>query len=230
MKKYVWSCDGMCTRCATPLRFTSMFVILVIMLQFFMLGLISVRTYADNYFDVTRNVMVTNITMNGTQEVTIPEEGMYHVRGYTWHTIIGEIVVPLLSVATYFIVNQYWLWQPLHYTGQYTSGFVPQHTMIGPMTDADKWIIFAFDPVAWLVMVLLLVSFIAFCVFAGGNDYDGSIYDGVPNWVSSIYAISFIGMSFSFAGANIQTVLFGLFIYTQPCCLCVVLLQMFNRP
>ena len=217
MKKYVWSCDGMCTRCITPLRCTPIFVILVITLQFFMLGLISVRIYADNYFTVSRNG-------------TVPEEGTYHVRGYTWGTIVGGIVVPLLSVATYFIINQYWLWQPLHYTGRHATGFVPQHTMIGSMTDADKWIIFAFDPLAWTAMVLLLASFIAFCVFAGGNDYDGSIYDGVPSWVSSVYVISFIGMSLSFVGANIQTVLFGLFIYTQPCCLCVVLMQMVNRP
>ena len=227
MKKYVWSCNGMCTRCVTPLRFTPMFVILVILLQFFMLGLISVRIYADNY------LAQTNITRNGTEYITeemIPEEGTYHVRRYTWYTIIGGIVVPLLSVATYFIINQYWVWQPLHYTGQHRSKFVPKNTMIGSMTDADKWIIFAFDPIAWVAMVLLLASFIAFCVFAAGNDYDGDFYGGIPNWVSAIHLISFIFMCFSFMGANIQTVGFGFFIYLQPCCLCVVLLQMVSKP
>ena len=171
-----------------------------------MLGLISVRIYADNYF------AQTNITRNGTEyieEEMIPEEGIYHVRGSTWYTIVGGIVVPLLSVATYFIINQYWVWHPLHHINQHTSRFIPQNTLIKSMTDVDKWIIFAFDPLAWVAMVLLLASFIAFCVFAAGNDYDRSIYDGVP---------------------NIQTLLFGLFIYLQPCCLCVVLLQMVNRP
>ena len=98
------------------------------------------------------------------------------------------------------------------------------------MTDADKWIIFAFDPIAWVAMVLLLASFIAFCVFAAGNDYDGDFYGGIPNWVSAIHVISFIFMCFSFMGANIQTVAFGFFIYLQPCCLCVVLLQMVSKP
>ena len=157
---------------------------------------------------------------------------MYHVNIHTWYTIAGGIVVPLLSVVTYFIINQYWLWQPLHYTGHHTRGFVPQNTMIGSMADADKWIIFAFDPAAWVTMILLLASFIGFCYSASGNDYNGgSIYNGeFANWVYIVYVLSYIFMCFSFIGANMQTILFGIFIYFQPCCLFIVLLQMFRRP
>ena len=229
MKKYVLSCNGMCTRCVTPLRYTPIFVILVNILQISMLGSITVRVYADNFF------AQTNTTRNGTEyieEVMKPEEGTYHVNRYTWYTIAGGIVVPFLSIVTYFIINQYWLWQPLNYTGQHTRGFVPQNTMIRSMTDADKWIIFAFDPIAWVAMILLLASFIAFCVFASGNDYNGeSIYDGeLPTWVNTVYVFSYIFMCLSFTGANIQTILFGAFIYFQPCCLLIVCLQMFRRP
>ena len=223
MNKFVCSCSGMCSRYVTPLSYTPMFVILVIMLQFFMLVVISIRIYADNYFAKTKT------TINGTEyteETMIPEEGMYHVRRYTWYTIIGGIVVPLLSVVTYFIINQYWLWQPLQYTGQHTSGFVPQNSMIGTMSYADKLMIFAFDPIAWVAMILLLASFIAFCVFAGGSDYDG-----VPDWVFAVYMFSSIFMCFSFMGANIQTIVFGLFIYLQPLCCCMVVLHaIFHRP
>ena len=223
-KKYVCSCNGMCTRYVTPLQYTPVFVVMVIILQTSMLGSITVRVYADNFFaDV-------NATINGTEyieEVTIPEDGTYHVSIYTWYTIIGGIVVPFLSIATYFIINQYWLWQPLHYTGQHTSGFVPKNTMIGSMTDADKWMIFAFDPVAWVAMVLLLASFIAFCVFASLQDYNREYF---PDWVNGIFIFSYIFMTVSFVGANIQTVAFGSFVYFQPCCLFIVLLQMFRRP
>jgi len=99
--------------------------------------------------------------------------------------------------------------------------------MIGSMTDADKWIIFAFDPVAWVAMVVLLASFIAFCVFASIENYDAGYF---PGWVDGIYIFSYIFMSISFVGANMQTVAFGAFIYFQPCCLCIVLFQMFRRP
>ena len=226
-KKCVCSCNGMCTRYVTPLQYTPVFVVMVIILQTSMLGSITVRVYLDNFLGQT------NSTLNGTEyieEVTIPENGQYHVNTYTWYTIVGGIVVPFLSIATYFIINQYWLWQPLRYIGQHTSGFVPKNTMIGSMTDADKWLIFAFDPVAWVAMVLLLASFIAFCVFASGNDYDDLYDPNSPSWIGAIYVYSYIFMFLSFTGANIQTVLFGLFIYFQPCCLVVVLVQMFRRP
>ena len=51
--------------------------------------------------------------------------------------------------------------------------------MIGSMSDADKWLIFVFDPVAWVAMLLLLASFIAFCIFAFGNDCDGMAMDSI---------------------------------------------------
>ena len=222
------NCNSMCTRYVTPLRYTPVFVIFVILLQTFMLGIITARIYADNYF------AQYNITRNGTEyinEVMIPEEGMYHVKRYTWYAIAGGIVVPFLSIVTYFIINQYWVWQPLHYTGQHHSGFVPKNTMIGSMSDADKWVIFAFDPVAWVAMVLLLASFIAFCVFISGNDYDGkSVLSGMlPHWINGIYIISYIFMCLSFIGANTQTVAFGFLIFMHPYCLCVVLFQAFRR-
>ena len=229
MKKCVCSCNGLCIRYITPLQYTPVFVVMVNILQISMLGSISVRIYADNFF------ALTNTTRNGTEyveKVIRPEEGMYHINRYTWYTIIGGIVVPFLSIVTYFIINQYWLWQPLHYTGQHDTAFVPQNTMIGSMSDADKWIIFAFDPFAWVAMILLLASFIAFCTFAAGNDYDGgSIFNGkLPTWVHTVHILSYIFMCISFIGANVQTLLFGCFIYFQPCCLLIVCLQMFRRP
>ena len=228
--KHVNGCNDICTRYITPLRYTPVFfIVMLVVLQLSMLGIITVRIYADNFF------ALTNTTRNGTEyveEVIRPEEGMYHVKRYTWYTIIGGIVVPFLSIVTYFIINQYWLWQPLHYTGQHDSAFVPQNTMIGSMSDADKWIIFAFDPFAWVAMILLLASFIAFCTFGVGSDYDGgTILDGgFPSWVPFAHILCYIIMCFSFMGANIQTVAFGCFIYFQPCCLLIVCLQMFRRP
>lgn len=218
----------MCTRCITPLRFTPLFIILVIIMQFCMLGFVAIRVYADNFFTQV------NTTRNGTEymeEVERPEVGMYHVNKHTWYTIVGGIVVPFLSVITYFIINQYWLWQPLHYTGNHTSRVVPKHSFIESMTNKDKWIIFAFDPAAWIAMVILLASFIAFCVFASGFDYDGSIFDGrLPVWVYGAYFLCYIFMCFSFMIANIQTVAFGMVIYVQPCCCLIVLIQAFRGP
>ena len=229
MKKCVCSCTGLCTRYITPLQYTPVFVVMVNILQISMLGIITARIYADNFF------AQTNSTRNGTEyveEVMRPEEGMYHVKRYTWYTIIGGIVVPFLSIATYFIINQYWLWHPLYYTGKHNSVLVPQSTMIGSMSDADKWAIFAFDPFAWVAMVLLLASFIAFCTFGAGNDYDrGSIFEGrLPFWVYLVYIFSYIIMCFSFIGANLQTVLFGCLIFLYPCCLLAVCVQMLRRP
>lgn len=227
-KVNVSGCNDCCTKYITPLRFTPVFVVFVIILHFSMLGSITVRIYADNFFGQL------NITRNGTEymeEVIRPEVGMYNVERHTWFTILGGIVVPFLSIATYFIINQYWLWQPLHYTVNESSGFVPQNSLIKSMSDADKWMIFAFDPIAWIFMVPLIASFITFCVFAAGRDYDSSVLDGqFPIWISATYILSYIFMCFSFLVANFQTVAFGLFIYVQPCCCFIVLLQCFRRP
>ena len=179
--------------------------------------LVLVLLCVDNFFGQV------NITRNGTEELMRPKVGMYNMKSLTWYVIIGGIVV---SLFTYFIINQYWIWQPLHYTGDQTSGFVPQNSLIKSMTDADKYVIFAFDLAAWVAMVLLLASFIVFCVFASGNE---SISE-LPGWVYTTHILSYILMCFSFFFANIQTVGFGLCIFTQPCCWCVVLLQCFHRP
>jgi len=188
-----------------------------------MVGLIAIRIYADNF------LVKVNTIRNGTEYMERPEVGMYHVYKHTLCTILGGIVVPFLSIVTYFIINQYWVWQPLHYTEKHTSIVVPKNTYIKSMSDADKWLIFAFDPVAWIAMILLLTSFIAFCVFASVSDYD-DYHDGVPRWVHVAYLICYIFMCPSFMVANIQTVAFGMFLYAQPCCCLVVLFQAFHRP
>lgn len=236
-----WSCAEICNRCILPLRYTLIFVILVIVLQSFMIGLITIRIYADNFlsqFNITRNVTeymddrlnITRYVIEYIEDEIIPEDGAYHVNKYTWYAMTGGIVVPWLSIVTYFIINQYWLWQSLYYTGNDDSGFVPKNTMIGSMSTVDKWLIFVFDPVAWVAMTLLVASFIAFCVFASGSDYDVSIFH-LPNWVYGTFILCYIFMCFSFMLANWQTMIFFcLLFYGQPFCCIFLVYNACRRP
>ena len=65
-------------RCFNPLIFSSFYAVLQIILQFTMLGCISGRMYADNFFSNT------TAFKNGSSVTITPKEGSYTIALFTW--------------------------------------------------------------------------------------------------------------------------------------------------
>ena len=108
-----------------------------------------------------------------------PNVSMSKVIGLTWFMIMGGIAVPFLSIVTYFIINQYWVWEPLHYTGSHVPGGLSKQTRsyVETMSTSAKLVFYGFDPIAWIFMALLLGLFITFAVFSVVTEQEGQFPD-----------------------------------------------------
>lgn len=152
-----------------------------------------------------------------------PKVGLYKVSIYTWFTILAGFAVPFLSVVTYSINNQYWIWTPLHYTRAHMPGGLSRtkRSYVESMGYCAKCMGYILDPIAWISNTLLLGLFIAFTVFsiAAGTDYVGEF----PKLIDFIFSVCRVGIFFAFIIANIQTAMFALVLYNLPyiCFLCL---------
>ena len=212
---YVWN------RFINPLGLAPIFCFLILILHLLMLGCIAARLYADNFFNSTQTSSSSVLPMN--ERRTEREVGLYKVSGYTWFTIAAGFAVPFLSVVTYSINNQYWIWTPLHYTRAYLPGGLSRtkRSYIESMGYCAKCMGFILDPIAWISNTLLLGSFITFAVFsiAADTDYE----EEFPKLIDFIFSVCRVGIFPTFMIANIQTILFGLVLYNLPyvCFLCI---------
>ena len=228
-KKQIEFSYKMFGRCVNPLRLSPLFILGITLLHFVMLALITVGIYADNYLGIA------NTTINGSEyltEIIVPDEGSYNVTLYTWLAILGGILIPFLSIITYLIINQYWIWQPLHYIKNHTSNSRPKPSYIETMTYVDKWTIYIFDPIAWFAMFLLFSLFIGFAIVTEGYDYQTNFAGGgIPNSLQAVHIICYVSMFLIFIGANAQTFAFFLLLCTFPCLCCLLPLHfVFHRP
>ena len=216
-------CDSLCKRYLSPLGLAPIFGFLILILHLLMLGCIAARIYADNFFTMDNSTM--NMTkfpeqINQTDDME-SNVGMYKVFGFTWFMILGGIAVPFLSIITYFIINQYWVWEPLHYTGSHVPGGLSKQTRsyVESMSTSTKLIIYGFDPIAWIFMALLLGFFITFAVFSVVTGQEGKF----PDFINVIYSICNVAIFPIFIVANIQAVLFGMMVYyLGPCCCLII--------
>ena len=220
-------CCSTCQRYLSPLRLAPIFGFLILILHLLMLGCIAARMYADNFFTMDNSTL--NMTsfpeamklINQTDEME-SNVGMYKVFGFTWFMIIGGIAVPFLSIVTYFIINQYWVWEPLHYTGSHVPGGLSRQTRsyVESMSTSAKLVFYGFDPIAWIFMALLLGFFITFAVFSVVTGQEGQF----PDFINDIYSFCVVGIFPVFIVANIQTVLFGMVVaYMGPFCCLIIL-------
>jgi len=63
-------------------------------------------------------------------------------------------------------IFHYWILHPLLYLkdnesdSDFQSLLIPQFSLIGRITSGHKWIIYLFDPVAWVAMIFLIALYI----------------------------------------------------------------------
>ena len=177
-------------RCCTPVYLSIPLAITTALTHWLMIAIIGVRIYIDNFTLDKDNI---NSSMADT--------GDYKITPYTGYMIACTIYLPIVSWITYIIINKPWFYKvysAINQLGTRRADHMPQ---------GDAWNkkLFAFtkDPLAYTVIVFLMLSFIAFVVFAYLPDYDSVDYEVASSTRDAIHTLGscFIGF---FLVSNLQ--------------------------
>ena len=211
-------------RLCTPPSCLPIYCFLLSVMHLAMLGSISFRIYADNFYGEPKN---TTAVINGTLiNVTIyvaPEEGSYRLGGYAIFMIIAGAVIPLWSIAAYLYYNQYWFLQLLYVIRSKEKGGVVNQQRaqsIEQMPCKEKCLSFLFKPMSFVIGLPLVMVMMLFVVGAFGDDYDNK-YEALPAKLNSarlIFASISIG---TFVVANFHIAVLTFMVYfLLPCYFC----------
>ena len=176
----------------TPVYLTIGLAVLTALTHWFMIGIIGVRMYVDNF---TPDKDDTNSS--------IPDTGDYKVSPFSRYMIACSIYLPILSWITYIILNKSWFFEVFSAIYQMTNG-------ADSMSPQDIWykklLAFLKDPLAYIVTVVLMLSFVAFTAGAYLVDYNIEDYEVASSARSTIQGIAPCFIIF-FVLSNLQAVI-----------------------
>ena len=139
-----------------------------------MLGCISFRVYADNFYGLTVNRTITiNRTMTIVTEYMKPEEGAYHISNFTWYMIVMGAVIPLLSFPLFIYVLQQVLVPADIYvirSGEDKNNFRCA-AKIDVIPEKEKCLSVLCSPPSYVFAPLLTAMMVFFILGAVGVDY-----------------------------------------------------------
>ena len=172
-----------------------------------MIGIIGVRIYVDNFTpdkDDTGNMGINadNFTQDDTND-TIPDAGDYKVTIFTQYMIACTIYLPILSWITYIILNKSWFFEVYSAINQMASGadhMPPKHTWDKKLFDFKK------DPLAYIAVVFLMLSFVAFTAGTYLVDYGIIDYEVASSARNNIQELGIYFIIF-FVLSNLQAVI-----------------------
>jgi len=196
---------------ATPVNLTVPFSIGLTIAHTLMLCLISVRIYADNF----------NTEGKFGDDKKEPEEGDYTVTSYTSYMIFCGAYLPLMSAATYIIVNKHWFLQ-LSWILYNKEDAVEKmnYLHITSMPTRVKLFGFMRDKHAYLAVISFAPLFIAF--YAGGylNDYNS---EDLPKGAQSAASTLCTLFVLVFSIINIQAgIIFSIIIIILMIVFCII--------
>ena len=150
----------------SPFALTIPFAVMVVIMHWFILAVIGVRIYVDNFSQEK--------TVEDTQEMQEkPETGDYRTTPFTRYMIFCGAYLPFASILVYILLNKYW--------------FLEMYQVISEDKDwvdyipiSVKWLAFLVDFKAYIAVVLLMVPVIPFVVGAFLPDYDDSDFQVEP--------------------------------------------------
>ena len=156
-----------------PLAFTTAIT------HWLMTGIIGVRIYVDNF-----------TPQNDDTNSSIPNTGDYRVAPLTGYMIGCTIFLPILSWITYIILNKLWFYEVYSAISQLKSA---NHMHLQDIWDENRYvwdkklIDFITNPLAYIAIVCLMASFIAYTVGTYLPDYDSSEYEVASSARESTY-------------------------------------------
>ena len=203
-------------RIVTPFSMTVPYAFTVAVMHWFMLALIAVRIYADNFSkdrsDRSQQPVSTQRLPQEMPDSTEPT-GNYVSAPYTRYMIFCGAYLPVASMVVYIILNKYWFLQI--YWLIKNKGFLSvdndkdmtklvKYQYIKRMPESVKTMAFLRDPFAYLAVIFLMVPFIPFVVGAFLPDYSNSdLPDGARGAADGLGAFFII----TFLMANCQAAL-----------------------
>ena len=160
-----------------PLAFTTALT------HWLMTGIIGVRIYVDNF----------TLDRDDTNS-SIPNTGDYRVAQFTWYMIACAIFLPILSWITYIILNKLWFYEVYSAINQLKSA---DHMYLQDIWNEyryvwnDKLIDFITSLLAYIAIMSLMASFIAYTVGIYLPDYDSTEYKVASSARDSIHILGF---------------------------------------
>ena len=207
------TCKQCCnkSRLCTPTALLPVYCFLLSVLHVAMLLCISFRVYADNFYAVAVNHTITiNGTMTVVTEHVRPEEGAYHLSGFTWYMMITGAVIPLVSIALYLYFNQYWFLQLLYVIRSKEDKTNSKRAKtIENIPDKEKFLSLLCNPLSFLLGPVLVSMMIFFILGTVGYDY-GDFYEqsnALPEGLVTTRLILLIVIVILFVLTNIQAVI-----------------------
>ena len=176
------------TRFFTPVYLTIPFAILLAIAHWFMIGIIGVRMYVDNF------------TPDHDTDGTEPTTGNYTVAPYTLYIIFCAVYLPIASWLVYIRLNKFWFYEIYSLINQFSA------------TPADylwtlpwnmKLTAFIVDPISYFVVIFLMVPFIVFVVATYLPDYDNSDFEVASSARNAVQGLGPCFITF-FLLANLQ--------------------------
>ena len=175
----------------SPVSLTTVLAIMTALTHWIMIAIIGVRIYVDNFTPDKDN---TNST--------IPDTGDYKVTPLTGYMIACTIYLPIVSWITYIILNKLWFYEVYSAINQLSNG--ADH-MPARRSWNKKILASLKDPLAYIVIVLLMLPFVAFTAGTYLLDYYVGDYEVASD---ARNAIQKLGLCFiaSFVLTNLQAV------------------------
>ena len=166
-----------------PLHSTILLAILTAVTHWFMLGIVGVRIYVDNF---TPDKDDTNSS--------IPNTGDYMVTRLTWYMIACTVYLPIVSWVIYIILNKSFFYKIYSTISGNANNDMPTYNSWDNSWD-DSWNktlptnFIAYLVVIILILFILIAPFIAFTVGAYLPDYDCSDYEVAPSARNTIIRV-----------------------------------------
>ena len=192
---------------ATPVNLMVPFSIGLGIAHTLMLGLIGIRIYADNF--------------NTKGEDEEPEEGDYKVTSYTSFMIFCGAYLPLMSAASYIILNKHWFLQ-ISWILYHKENALEQmnYLHITSMPTQVKLFGFMRDKHAYIAVIAFAPLFIAF--YTGGflSDYNSNDLPKGAESVANVLCTLFVIV---FSIINIQAgIIFSIIIIILMIIFCII--------
>ena len=162
-----------------PLHSTILLAILTALTHWFMLGIVGVRIYVDNF---TPDKDDTNSS--------IPNTGDYIVTRLTWYMIACTVYLPIVSWVIYIILNKSFFYKIYSTISGNANNDMPTYNSWD-----DSWNktlptnFIAYLVVIILILFILIAPFIAFTVGAYLPDYDYLDYEVAPSARNTIIRV-----------------------------------------
>ena len=181
-KKLEW------TRFFTPVYLTIPFAILLAIAHWFMIGIIGVRIYVDNF--------TPDHDTGGVE----PTTGNYTVAPYTLFIIFCAVYLLIASWLVYIRLNKFWFYEIYSLINQFSA---TPADYIWTLPWNMKLTAFIVDPVSYFVVIFLMVPFIVFVVATYLPDYDDSDFEVASSARNAVQGLGPCFIAF-FLLANLQ--------------------------